>query len=248
MAVLVRSFPLVLAMLVGVCVAGDSRAQQPPGFPALFFGPVAVDGQPPEPGTRVRAFIGGVDCTQANSGRTVVDGGIGGYSVTVVHENQVAGCGAEGKSVTFRIGDQEAGQTGTWSPGPQELALYVGSATPPPLPTRMAPTSSPAANPTEAPATQTYVAQFTPAPAPSVLPTDEPGVIGGGESATSTAENGTGTPGQTGSPTPDGEGGTSSGVDRTLGPWTWAVIAVLIVGGVATGFLLSRRKHGVSTD
>ena len=117
--------------------AEEARAQ--PQIPATFYGTASIDGRVPPSGTDVRAFIDGIDCTQLGpSGRFVVEGGVGKYVVSVLHESQREGCGREGRIVTFTISGQAAAQSGTWKASPQNINLNAGSGTPAPLPTSTA--------------------------------------------------------------------------------------------------------------
>jgi hypothetical protein len=131
-----------LRLLVGTllsCLAVSSAvltASAQPAPPATFYGTVAVDGEPPPDGTDIRGFVGGVDCTQleGEATGTIFADGVSQYSVTIVHESQRAGCGAEGREVTFTIGGQPANQSATWQSGTQQLNLSTGEGEPPPLP------------------------------------------------------------------------------------------------------------------
>lgn len=111
-----------------------------PSVPATYYGTVAVDGQPPPDGTEVRGFVDGTDCTQLDgaSAGTVIADGVAQYSITIVHESQRPGCGAEGREVTFTIGGEPARQTATWTAGTQRVDLSTGQGEPPPLPTATA--------------------------------------------------------------------------------------------------------------
>jgi hypothetical protein len=168
-----------LLALSACCVAalGVTGAAAQPSIPATFFGSVSIDGQPVPDGTQVRGFVDGKDCTQAPPGDnrgTVREGDAAAYVITVVHESQLEGCGAEGKTVTFKIGDRDATQTAPWKIGLQHLDLNAGSGKALPLPTASATSSAPTqtTDPTQAAATATEAAKFTPKPA-GTLPTDD---------------------------------------------------------------------------
>lgn len=129
---------------------GASQSLAQPSIPATYFGTVSVDGEAPPDGTEVRGFVDGVDCTQVDgdvAGTVVIDG-VAQYSLTIVHESQQPGCGAEGREVTFTIDGQAAVQSATWSAGTHRLDLSVGEGEPPPLPT---PTSAVASTPVAPP-------------------------------------------------------------------------------------------------
>lgn len=208
-----------------------------PQIPATFYGTASIDGRVPPPNADIRAFIDGIDCTQLGpSARFVVDGGVGKYVVSVIHESQREGCGRDGRTVTFTIAGQPAGQTGTWKAMPQNLNLNAGSGTPAPLPT---------------------------ATAPPATPTDS-GVSSGGPLATASGGSVASTPGATATLIGDGPARADDGVIRPLGtttrtpvssnggpksegsnvlPIVLLVIAgVGLVGGVAGGILVRRKR------
>ncbi len=116
---------LGLLMAVVICSAGPRPVAAQPSIPATFFGTVLVSGGPPPVGLRVRGFVGGVDCTQDDSGRVQVDGAQAVYVLVVVHESQRPGCGADGREVTFTVGGVAAEQRVRWRPEPQAADIDV---------------------------------------------------------------------------------------------------------------------------
>ena len=93
-----------------------------------------MDGAPVPPGTLVRAFVDGIDCTQPGGSGAFDEGGVSHYLVDVMHETQAPGCGRTGAAVSFKVGDQTADVTATWNSGPLPLDLFFGApppATPP---------------------------------------------------------------------------------------------------------------------
>lgn len=132
-------------MATGFALAlGASRSFAQPSIPATYFGTVAVDGEAPPDGTEIRGYVDGIDCTQVDgdfAGSLVADG-VAQYSITIVHESQQAGCGGEGREVTFTIGGRAANQSATWSAGTHRLDLSAGEGEAPPLPTVTAAVSS----------------------------------------------------------------------------------------------------------
>jgi hypothetical protein len=143
----------LLAAFLAVTPGPPAGAQAPPQLPATFFGTVEVEGEPAPDGARVRAFVGGIDCTQDGAAGAFHDGGVTRYVITVVHDSQIAGCGTDGVAVSFTVDGAPARPSAAWSSRPQEVNL---SASPP------ANTPAPAA---------------TPSPSPSFRPsTDEAGV------------------------------------------------------------------------
>ncbi|MCA9831201.1 MAG: hypothetical protein R3B97_01180 [Dehalococcoidia bacterium] len=125
--------PIAAALLAGAVVAAFSAIPpafaQPPQIPATFFGRVSIEGAPVPPGTQIRAFVDGTDCTQPGGSGTFDDAGVSRYLVDVMHETQSPGCGRTGAMVAFKIGDQPAGQSAPWNSGPVVLDLFIG---PPP--------------------------------------------------------------------------------------------------------------------
>jgi hypothetical protein len=224
--------PAVLAT-AALGLGATASAQLPPQLPATFFGSVSIDGRPPADGTEVRAFIDGVDCTQApNSERTgsVLVSGVANYVVTVVHETQRPGCGREGRLVNFTIAGRPAGQAATWRTGPQRLDLNTGSGAPVPLPTST-PTPLPATATvlaaTALPATSTARAAFTPG-SPGPIPTDNVD-----PSRLFAQGSGAATPG-TGGSDGSGSGGSILGI-------VIAVLGGLALIGAGAGAVLSRK-------
>jgi hypothetical protein len=168
--------------LVALCAAallalGLATVAAQPSIPATFYGSASIDGQPVPDGTEVRGFVDGKDCTQPPPGGnkgTVRAGDASEYVITVMHESQAEGCGADGKTITFKIGDRDAAQTAPWKTGPLHLDLNAGSGKPVPLPTAsaQAPDAAQTLGPTQAAATATESAKFTPRPA-GTPPTDD---------------------------------------------------------------------------
>jgi len=86
------------------------------------------------------------------------------HQVVVLPEALRAGCGREGASVTFTIGDELANEDAVWEPGAHRLTLSVGE--PPP------PTPSPTPRPTVSPeATRRGPITPTPTVTPFLTPT-----------------------------------------------------------------------------
>lgn len=212
-----------LLALAFAALANLAFAQQPPQLPAVFYGTVSVDGAAVPEGTEVRAFVGGQDCSQ-DAARARREGDVSVYVVTVMHDSQRAGCGSPGASVTFRVGEREAGQRGAWQTGQQLLNLNAGRGEPLPLPSPTPETPLPAADQT---ATATAAARFTPLPAPSALPTDD--IALPSRTAVATAAT-------VSNDAAEREDGNSAG---------WLIggllVSILLAGGIA-GWLLSRRR------
>ena len=243
-----RLAPAALALGAVIALAAfthvPARAQVF-GPPMTLFGSVTDSDGPVGEGITVEAYIGGKVCgrgktqfTGEGSGRVTV------YSADVVSREQTAGCGSDGAEVKVKVGDRFAQQTAKWRPGPQQLDLTYGSATPAAIPTfTPTPTRVPTQGPTTGPGT----------------PTPRGNTPAGGTPATtaSVTASTTGTPGpsSTATATPTLRGGLSSsqpggggdGGDDGGFPVWGAVVAVLgglaLVGG-GVGYLMARgRRH-----
>ncbi len=152
-----------LVSLVGtaalLAAAGVSAAHAQPTPPTRFFGKATIDGKPAPDGTTVTAMVGSKVC-----GTGTVTGGT--YMVDVKSASTEPGCGTDGASVAFQVGNARAGQTGTFQTGAfVPLDLAVNQATPTATPARTAtPAPTPARTPTPAP-----TAVRTPTPAPTAV-------------------------------------------------------------------------------
>lgn len=217
------------ALAASVLLAlGAVQAVAQPQIPSTFFGSASIEGKTPPPDSNVRAFIAGLDCTQdPDSSHFVIEGGVGAYVVSVMHDSQKAGCGRDDKAVVFKINGLEAAQKGVWKPGPQQLDLNAGRGTPQPLPT---------ATPTP----EGTVRPPSPTPSPVVTivrPTGTPPI----DPITITPQQlgGSGGKGGGGRVLPPGESTADGGVPIWL-------LAGIVLGGVlafgaAVGFFLSRK-------
>lgn len=211
---------VLLAGAMGVfAVAGGVRAQ--PQAPATYYGTASIDGKPAPEGAEVRGLIDGQDCTQPGARGVVIDGGVAVYVITVMHESQSPGCGADGKQVSFTIGGKQAGQTVAWRQGLEEVNLNSGSGKPMALSSAL---STPAGGASAAAATATEAARFT--PKSGAIPTD---AVTFGK---------TQSPGQQQDPSKTKDGGGGGAMVAVV----LIVLAVLAVGGGAAGVALSRRK------
>lgn len=232
---------LAAASLAG-CLAGAAALQ--PALaqfdpPSTVFGSIAdSEGEVPA-GLAVEAYIGDVLCGTKGKTEHTGDGAarVTVYVVDVVSESQIAGCGAIGRDIRVKIGDRFASQTVKWNPGPVQLDVTFGSATPAVIPT------------------------FTPAPtrAPQPTSTPQPGQTvtpgQGGDPETIPA----GSPGA-GSPVSSPSGGITSATPGTQqadsggggGFPVWGVV-VLILGGIAAvgggvGYAMSRSRQQADDD
>lgn len=226
---------LPAASLAAAALFSTVHAQFDP--PSTVFGSIAdSDGAVPA-GVTVEAYIGDTLC--GTKGRTEFTGDgaarVTVYVVDVVSESQIAGCGAVGREVRVKIGDRFATQTAKWNPGPVQLDVTFGSASPAVIPTfTPAPTRTPVPESTPEPG-QTA----TPAATVETIPAGSPGAgspvaspRGGITSATPGAQNAS-----------SGGGG---------GFPIWGVV-VLILGGIAAvgggvGYAMSRGSRAGADD
>jgi hypothetical protein len=117
-----RPLSLIAALLLGTFAISLAAAQAFP--PHRFFGSLTVGGQPAAAGTVLRAYIGDTECatfTLTTAGQYVID--VPGVTLN-------PNCGRSGQStVSFRVGDQTAGQTATYRDGGfEQLNLTIGPA------------------------------------------------------------------------------------------------------------------------
>lgn len=178
---------------------------------------MSIDGRPLPDGAPVRAFVDGKDCTQPGARGSLVEGNVSVYILSVMHESQEPGCGSEGKTVTFQVGDRPAGQTATWHPGLQHLDLNAGSGQPLPIPPERSVTPGAA----DRLATATELAKLIPKTGPP--PTDD---------ITFRRTAGAGTTG-------DASGGGGPSPLAVIG----GVALVLALSGGVIGLLLARRSR-----
>lgn len=224
-----RGVLLLLLASAGALVTGQAAAQ--PQVPATFYGSVTVDGRPVPEGTEVLAFVDGKDCTQRGPSYrgTVTIEGVSAYSIAVVHESQIPGCGAPGKTVTFTIAGRPARQTAVWQFGPQRVDLSVGAGAPIPLPT---PTPTPPSAPGAGATSETSATPPMPLPTDDVAP--PPSVAGAGGERTPTSTRSPGAASSVGELAQEGGG---------VWPWVAAGAALAVAGASAVGWRLARRRR-----
>ncbi len=224
--------------------AASPAAAQVFGPPMTIFGSVTDSaGDLPED-LVVEAYIGDKVCgkgktqfTGDGSGRVTV------YFADVVSREQTAGCGSDGAEVRVRIGDRFGAQTARWRPGPAQLDITFGNATPRAIPT-FTPTprpQTPAAatptpgGPTLTPGRPTAAVSVSPGSSPSASPSATNTLT-----ATPTLKGGLSI-GPGGSQT-DGGGGGDSGFP------VWGIVAIALGGlaliGGGAGWAMARRRGG----
>ncbi len=126
--------------------AREASAETPPAPPARFTGTVTVDGAAVTAGTLIEARIDGATCgvtttfMSGSSARYVLD--------SPADQPGAAGCGAEGKVVSFYIGGKKAAETGSWLNYQLNLVdLTYVTPTPTPTSTATAVPTTPSATP-----------------------------------------------------------------------------------------------------
>lgn len=225
-----------VAGAVALLAAAPASAQFDP--PSTVFGSVADSAGPVPEGLPVEAYIGDTLCgkdgkteyTGEGSARVTV------YAIDVVADSQIKGCGRSGAEVRIKIGDRFAPQTARWQPGPVQLDVTFGSATPAPIPTfTPTPTRTPAPGATGTPAPGQSTPGSGQGGSVETIPPGSPGagspVTGGGVTSA--------TPGQQNAAGDDGGGFP-----------VWGVI-VLVLGAIAAvgggaGWVLARNRQSAS--
>ena len=222
----------------GLAIAASASAQFSP--PSTVFGSIADSAGPVSDGLPVEAYIddklcgtkGRTEYTGEGSSRVTV------YVVDVVSEQQTDGCGKEGKEIRINVGDRFAGQVAKWNPGPVQLDLTFGTASPAAIPT-----FTPAPTRTPDPA-GTPVPGQTPGQTPAELGTIPAGSPGAGSPVPTSPRGGitSATPGQQSNVTADDDGGVP----------VWA-IALLVLGGIGAvgggvGYFMSRSNGDAAPD
>jgi hypothetical protein len=159
---------LVATLLICLCGLSNLASAQGGELPCRFHGTVTVDGLGVSDGTAITAIIGG---DTHDTATPVPEYGPSTYAIKItVPEGKKY---AEGTTVTFKVGNYFAEETGSWNGGGNlELDLTAYSV-PRPTPT---PTPAPTLPPTPQP-TPTPTPTATPTPTPT--PTPAPAASGG---------------------------------------------------------------------
>jgi hypothetical protein len=225
------------ATVLSLLFAAQAFAQFNP--PSTVFGSISDAAGPVQAGLPVEAYIddklcgekGRTEFTGEGSSRVTV------YVVDVVSESQTPGCGKDGKEIKIKIGDRFAAQVAKWSPGPVQLDLTFGNATPVPIPT-----FTPAPTRTPDPAA-TPVPGQTPGQTPAQIATIPAGSPGAGSPVPTVPRGGitSATPGQAAA-----SGGGNGGVP------IWAIV-LLVLGGIGAvgggvGYYMARGNRDSGND
>lgn len=222
--------------------------------PSTIFGSITdTAGTIPE-GVPVEAYIGDKLCS--NKATTVFTGDgaarVTAYVLDVVSDSQVPGCGTRSTvkraEVRIKVGDRFAEQTATWEPGPVQLDVTFGGATPAVIPTfTPAPTRTPDPRGTAAP-----IAAQTPLNPRATIAGE---VIGAGTpgagSPVAASPVATRPGGGVTSDTPDSNQAQSN--DGGGGGFPIWGVAILVLGGIAAigggvGYAMSRNREGGIDD
>jgi len=212
--------------LTGALVAASAFAQLAP--PSTVWGSVTDQAGPVPADVPIEAYVGDVLCGKGKT-EFVGEGSnrVTAYAVNVSSKEDKTGCGADGASVTIKVGDRTASQAAKWKAGPVWLDVTFGDVTPAAIPTFTPVPPRTPANTTPAPgATET-------AQAVGAIPAGSPGAgspvaLKGGVTSSRAA------PGQAN----PGDGG---------GFPLWAV-AIIVLGGIAivgggVGYAMSRNRR-----
>lgn len=127
---------------------------------ASFSGTAYVEGEPAPAGSIVKALVDGRVCGQAEISEEMPPGF---YAFLIVPPAAMQpGCGSEGATVAFLIGETLANETAVWTPGFHRLHLTTG------MP------ATPSAAPTVTPLTSVVPPTLTPSPTPTPTLPQEP--------------------------------------------------------------------------
>ncbi len=208
--------------------------------PSTIFGSIADSAGPVPAGVPVEAYIGDTLCSTGAQTEYTGEGStrVTVYAVDVVADSQKSGCGRQGAEVRIKVGDRFAPQVARWQPGPVQLDIAFGSATPAPIPTfTPTPTRTPEPAATGTPAPGTPGNGNGQGGSVATIPPGSPGagspVTGGGVTSATPGQQAGGTSGDGGFP-------------------VWGVI-VLVLGAVAAigggaGYILSRNRSAADDD
>lgn len=158
----------IAALFVGYLLPATPVSAVPP-LPCKFYGTVKQNGANVPAGTEVTAWIAGTQYASAYtfsySGETWYDIDVPGDDPDTPYKDG----GVPGDTVSFKVGEVWADQTGTWQTGGNvSLNLTIAAPTPTPTVTGTPPTATPTNTPTHTPtATNTR----TPTPTASNTPT-----------------------------------------------------------------------------
>lgn len=232
---------LIAGGLLAALLAPAATSAQVFGPPMTIFGSVTDSAGEIPADLPVEAYVGDTVCGRGKTQYTGDGAGrVAVYFADVVSREQTAGCGSDGAEVRIRIGDRFAAQTARWRPGPAQLDIVFGGATPRAIPT-FTPTPRPTGaatstpgnlTPTPAGGTTTPTALASASPSPSATLTST-------ATATATLRGGLSVGPSTG---PSGDSGDDGG-----GFPVWAIVAIALGGlavvGGGAGWALARRRR-----
>lgn len=228
-----RVFAVLAALALALGIS-SAAAQFPP---STVYGSVTDSAGPVEAGLAVEAYIGDKLCGKGFTEFTGDgDAKVTVYSADVVTREQTAGCGFDGAEVRIKIGDRFAAQTASWRPGPVQLNLTFGNATPAAIPTF---TPTPARTATPVPGSETATPGTATQSPVGTIPAGSPGA--GSPVATLAGGLTSSTPGP------------GRSADEASGGFpVWAIV-VLGLGGIAVvgggiGYAMSRSNRPDEAD
>lgn len=228
-------FAVIPGAIAAAFAATSAFAQFSP--PSTVFGSISDSGGQVEAGLPVEAYIDGKLCgtkgkteyTGEGSSRVTV------YVVDVVSDEQISGCGKDGKEIQIKVGDRFASQVAKWTPGPVQLDLSFGGATPVAIPTF---TPAPTRTPEPAGTPQ-------PGQTPGAVQTIPPGSPGAGSPVPGSTRGGvtSATSGQQAAVGGDDDGG---------GMPVWAIALFVLAGigavGGGVGYVMARNRSETGDD
>ncbi len=148
-ATLVAASAIVALSLSGSAIPARAQVFGPP---MTVFGSVTDAAGDVPADLPIEALIGDTVCGRGKTQYTGEgDGRVTVYFADVVSREQTPGCAADGIQVRIKVGDRVATQTLPWRPGPAQMDITFGDATPRPIPT-FTPTPRPGSPTAEPPA------------------------------------------------------------------------------------------------
>lgn len=160
----VRFLVLAVAVTVLILLPALSSAQGP-GLPCRFHGTVQLDGAPVPDGTVITATIEG------NISTTTTPSVYGDSTYAIIIVPPQGTIFNDGTPITFKIGDFDAIETGTWETGLNLILNLTASSAAMPTPTPLETVTPPETPMPTATPLPTASPSTTPAPTPTPTPT-----------------------------------------------------------------------------